>query len=154
LLKQWQHDIRYIASFERLVPQAEATIGLTYWARNLTSMPRSWSSRAVEDALLLKTTDRLDRLEESDVLVNEVGRDAQNYKDREGRFWGREASKPVGWRYLVEMAGAASLIVENRAVEENWKTLTDAIDWYSSRGWQLDQAGEQLFKESADLPTQ
>ena len=76
----------------------------------------------------------------------------RTYKDREGRFWGREASKPVGWRYLVEMAGAASLIVENRAVEENWKTVTDAIDWYSLRGWQLDQAGEQLFKESADLP--
>ncbi len=154
LLKQWQHDIRYIASFERLVPQAEATIGLTFWARNLTSMPRSWSSRAVEDALFLKTTDRLDRLEEVDVLADELGRDVQNYKDREGRFWGREASKPVGWRYLVEMAGAASLIVENRAVEENWKTVTDAIDWYSLRGWQLDQAGEQLFKELADLPPQ
>ncbi len=154
LLKQWQHDIRYIASFERLVPQAEATIGLTYWARNLTSMPRSWSSRAVEEALFLQTADRLDRLEEVDVLADELGRDVQTYKDREGRFWGREASNPVGWRYLVELAGAASLIVENRAVEESWKTVTDAIDWYSLRGWQLDQAGEQLFKESADLPPQ
>ncbi len=152
LLKQWQNDIRYIASFERLVPQAEATIGLTYWARNLTSMPRSWSSRAVEDALFLKTTDRLDRLEEVDVLADELGRDVQTYKDRESRFWGKEASNPVGWRHLVEMAGAASLIVENRSVEEIWKTVTDAIDWYSLRGWQLDQAGEQLFKESADLP--
>ena len=154
LLKQWQHDIRYIASFEQLVRQAEATIGLSYWARNLTSMPRSWSSRAVEEALFLQTTDRLDRLEEVDVLADELGRDVQTYKDRESRFWGRDASNPVGWRYLVEMAGAASLIVENRAVEENWKTVTDAIDWYSSRGWQLDQAGEQLFKESADLPPQ
>ena len=52
MLKQWQHDIRYISSFERLVPQAEATIGLTYWARNLTSMPRSWSSRAVEEGAI------------------------------------------------------------------------------------------------------
>jgi hypothetical protein len=152
LLKQWQNDIRYIASFERLVPLAEATIGLSYWARNLTSMPRSWSSRAVEETLFLQTTDRLDRLEEVDVLADELGRDAQTYKDRESRFWGREASNPVGWRHLVEMAGAASLIVENRAVEENWKKVTDAIDWYSLRGWQLDQAGEQLFKESADLP--
>jgi len=154
LLERWQNDIRYIANFERLVPQAEATIGLTYWARNLTSMPRSWSSRAVEETLFLQTADRLDRLEEVDVLAEELGRDVQTYKDRERRFWGKEAGNPVGWRYLVELAGAASLIVENRAVEETWKTITDAIDWYSLRGWQLDQAGEQLFKESADLPSQ
>ncbi len=154
MLKQWQHDIRYIPSFERLVPQAEATVGLTYWARNLTSMPRSWSSRAVEEALFLQTADRLDRLDEVDVLADELGREAQTYKDREGRFWGKEASDPVGWRYLVEMAGAASLIVENRAAEECWKSVGDAIEWYGSRGWQLDQAGEQLFRESAGLPPQ
>ena len=29
LLNQWQNDIRYIASFERLVPEAEKTVGLT-----------------------------------------------------------------------------------------------------------------------------
>lgn len=154
LLERWQNDIRYIANFERLVPQAEATIGLTYWARNLTSMPRSWGSRAVEETLFLQSADRLDRLEEVDVLADELGRDVQTYKDRERRFWGKEAGNPVGWRYLVDLAGAASLIVENRAVEENWKKVADSIDWYSLRGWQLDQAGEQLFKESADLPPQ
>ena len=154
LLKQWQHDIRYISSFERLVAQADATVGLTYWARNLSPMPRSWSSRAVEETLFLKAADRLDRLEEVDALAEELGRDVQTYKDRENHFWGREAAKAIGWRYLVELAGAAALVVENRSVEENWKTVTDAIDWYSSRGWQLDQAGERLFKESADLPPQ
>jgi hypothetical protein len=154
LLKQWQHDIRYIASFERLVPQAEATTGLVYWARNLTSMPRSWSSRAVEEALFLRTADQLDRLEEVDGLAEHLGRDVQIYKDRESRFWGREATNPVGWRYLVELAAAAALIVEYRGVEEGWKTVADAVDWYGTRGWQLDRAGEQLFKESADLPPQ
>lgn len=154
LRQQWQNDIRYLASFEKLVQEAEKTIGLTHWARNLTSMPRSWSSRAVEETLFLHTVDRLDRLEEVDVLAEELGRDVQTYKDRENRFWGREASRPVGWRYLVELAGAGAMIVENRAAEENWKSVSDAIDWYSTRGWQLDQAGEQLFKESADLPPQ
>ncbi len=154
LLKQWQNDIRYIASFESLVPQAEATVGLTYWARNLSSMPRSWSSRAVEETLFVQAADRLDRLEEMDVLAEELERNAQTYKDRENRFWGKEATKPVGWRYLVELAGAAALLIENRAVEDCWKTVSEAIEWYSSRGWQLDHAGEQLFKESADLPKQ
>jgi len=154
LLKQWQHDIRYIASFETLVPQAEATIGLTYWARNLSSMPRSRSSRAVEETLFLQTTDRLDRLEEVDVLAEELERNIQTFKDRETGFWGREATKCVGWKYLVELANVAALLVENRVTEENWKTLEDSVTWYSTRGWQLDQAGEQLFKETADLPKQ
>jgi hypothetical protein len=154
LLKQWQNDIRYIASFESLVPKAEATVGLTYWARNLSSMPRSWSSRTVEETLFAQAADRLDRLEEVDVLAEELARDAQTYKDRERQFWGRAATSPVGWRYLVELAGAAALLIENQAVEESWKTVGDSIEWYGSRGWQLDHAGEQLFKESADLPMQ
>ncbi len=154
LLKQWQHDIRYIARFERLVPLAESTVGLSYWARNLTSMPRSWSSRVVEETLFVKAADRLDHLEDVDVLADQLGREVQTYKDRESRFWGREAARPVGWRWLVELAGAAALVVENRAVEEGWISVSDAVDWYGSRGWQLDKAGEQLFKESAESPAQ
>jgi len=154
LLKQWQHDIRYIANFERLVPQAEATVGLTYWARNLTTMPRSRSSRAVEETLFISTADRLDRLEEVDVLATELEKNAQLYKDRENGFWGKDATHKVGWRFLVDLAGVAALIVENRNREDTWKKLADAVDWYSESGWQLDHAGEQLFKESADLPKQ
>src|SRR5207253_8693709 len=45
-----------------------------------------------------------------------------------------------------------SLLAENRAVEQNWKSVPAAVDWYTTQGWLLDQAGEQLFKESADLP--
>ena len=154
LLKQWQHDIRYISTFEQLVPQAEATIGLTYWARNLSTMPRSRSSRAVEETLFLHTADRLDRLEEVDVLAEELEKNIQTFKDRENGFWGRDATKCVAWKYLVELANVAALLVENRTAEEHWKNIKDAIEWYSTRGWQLDQAGEQLFKESADLPKQ
>lgn len=154
LLKQWQHDIRYIAQFERLVPAAEATVGLTYWARNLSAMPRSRSSYAVEQTLFTKAADRLDRLEEVDALTEELERSAQTYKDRETGFWGKDARESVGWRYLVELAGVASLIVQNREAEQHWKGPDAAIEWYSSSGWQLDLAGEQLFKESAELPKQ
>jgi hypothetical protein len=152
LLKDWQDHLRYIASFERLAPLAEAATGLKYWARNLASMPRSWASRSVEETLFLQTADRLDRVEDVDVLADELARDIQIFQDRAGRFWGKEAREPVGWRHLVELARAAALVVENRAAEKTWKTVGDAIEWYTSRGWQLDLAGERLFKEVADLP--
>jgi len=154
MLKQWQHDIRYIANFERLVPAAEATMGLSYWARSLSSMPRSRSSLAVEQTLFTQTADRLDRLEDVDVLAGEFERHAQTYKDRETGFWGKDATNRVGWRFLVELAEVAALLVQNRDTEQAWKKPEDAIDWYAGRGWQLDQAGEQLFKEAAGLPKQ
>ncbi len=154
MLKQWQNDIRYLASFEGLVPRAEATVGLTYWARSLTSMPRSRSSQAVERALFTQTVDRLDRLEDVDGLALELEANIQSYKDRETGFWGKEAKNRVGWRFLVELAEVAALLVQDRDAEEAWKKPEDAIDWYTSRGWELDQAGEILFKEAADLPTQ
>ena len=154
LLNQWQNDIRYIASFEKLVEDADKTVGLTYWARNLTTMPRSHSSRAVEETLFNLTADRLDRFEEVDALATELESKAQTYKDRERGFWSQSATHRIGWRYLVELAGVAALLVENRETEQTWKKLPDATGWYSKRGWQLDQAGEQLFKESPDLPKQ
>lgn len=153
LLKQWQNHVQLIPSFERLVPQAEATIGLTYWARNLTSPPRSRSSRVVEEMLFAQMADRLERIENVDSLAVELEGNLQAFKDRETGFWGRQAAKRIGWRFFVELANVAALLVENAGAEKHWKTATDAVEWYSSRGWQLDQAGEQLFKESADLPT-
>lgn len=153
-LKQWQHDIRYIANYERLVPAADATVGLTYWARGLTTMPRSRSSQAVEQTLFSVAADRLDRLEEVDVLAEELERNIQTYKYRETGFWGKDATNRVGWRYLVELARVAALLVENRESERNWKQPGDAVNWYAESGWQLDHAGEQLFKEETELPQQ
>jgi hypothetical protein len=153
LLRDWQYDIRYIPSYETLVPRAEATIGLTYWARNLSALPRSRSSRAVEEAMFSQIVDRLDRFEDVDALIDELERGIQTWKDREHGFWGREATQKVGWRFLVELADVASLLVENKATESHWTALTDATDWYSDVGWKLDWAGEQLFKEQPDLPS-
>jgi hypothetical protein len=154
MLNQWQNDIRYIANFERLVPRAESTVGLGHWVRNLTTMPRSLSSRAVEEALFVHAAERLDRLEDVEVLANELERDVQTYKDRQNGFWGKDATNCVGWRFLAELAETAALLSENRQPEATWKKLSDAVEWYVARGWQLDHAGEQLFRESAGLPKQ
>jgi len=154
LLRDWQANVHFIPTFERLVPQADATLGLTYWARNLETPPRSYSSRAVEEALFKQAAERLDRIEDVDPLAQELERQLQTFKDREPGFWERLAIQKVGWRYLVELAEAASLLVENAQVETTWKTVQDAVQWYSGRGWQLDLAGETLFEEKPDLPAQ
>ena len=153
LLKSWQNDVRYIPTFERLVPEADKTIGLAYWARNLSTAPRSRASRAVEETLFGLAVDRLDRMEQVDLLATELDRNLQMYKDREKGFWGCQATDCVGWGFIVGLASVANLLVENQGVAETWKSAMDAVAWYCLRGWRLDSAGEQLFKEEATFPT-
>jgi hypothetical protein len=111
LLKLWQNHIQFIPSFESLVQEADKTLGLSYWVRNLESPPRSYSSRAVEDALFHQMAERMDRIEEVDTLAREMEQHLQTFQNRAAGFWGRLASKRVGWQYLVQLAEVASLII-------------------------------------------
>lgn len=154
LLKTWQSNVYFIPSFEKQAREADKTLGLSYWARNLDTPPRSLSSRAVEETLFNKLSDQLDRITEIDLLASELEQHLQIFQDRTVGFWGSLATYQIGWNYLVQLAEAASLIVENAEVEQTWKTVEDAITWYSHCGWMLDQAGELLFIESPDLPKQ
>jgi hypothetical protein len=98
--------------------------------------------------------DRLDRVEDVDLLSEELGRNLQSYKYRENGFWEQQATEKIGWRFLVQLADVASLLTENSEVEKDWKKPAAAIQWYTRVGWQLDLAGERLFREAADLPPQ
>jgi hypothetical protein len=154
LLRRWQEHIRFLPGFESLAAKADATTGLAYWARNLRAPPRSMSSLVVEKVLLEQAINRLDGLEDVDSLADELARDIQSWQDRTSGFWESSATKAVGWGHLVELARAAAMLVENRSADAPWRKMADAIDWYCSRGWQLDRAGERLFVESADMPPQ
>ncbi|MBK7201967.1 PglZ domain-containing protein [Candidatus Amarolinea dominans] len=154
LLRDWQANIHGIPAFERLTLKADATTSLGYWARHLAAMPRSYSSRAVEETLFKQVAETLDRIEEVDTLAQELANRAQAFRDRSAGFWGRLAAQRIGWTHLAQLADAASLLIENVHVETTWKTLPNAIRWYTARGWQLDLAGETLFEEQPDLPAQ
>jgi len=152
LLKSWRCHIQYIPSFEAVVQKADATLGLTYWAQHLSHPPRSYCSRAVEKTLFEQLSDQLDRIEEVDSLAIELESRFQGIKERQQGFWGDVANEKVGWSYLVQLADAASLLVESAGIEASWETAMDAVLWFSERGWQLDQAGEWLFLELPDMP--
>lgn len=154
LLRDWQSNVHYIPAFEERVIRADATVGLAYWARNLETPPGPSSSRAVEETLFKQSAEQLDRIQDVDALAQELERRAHAFTQRESGFWGTLATDRVGWSYLAQLAQAASMLVENARVETHWKTIQDALRWYGSRGWQVDQVGESLFGEQADLPAQ
>jgi len=152
LLNSWQRDIHLLPSFETISIEADKRLGLAYWARNLPAPPRSYSSRAVEDAYFQVCANRLDRIEELEPLCRELEADAPCFQDRANGFWERTAAWKVGWRYLLQFSQCASLFMEQAAVEHRWKTVEDAVSWYAERGWLIDQQGEALYLESGDMP--
>ena len=157
LLRDWQANVHYIPRFETLSIEADKTLGLAYWVRNLGRPPQSFSSRTVEETLFHQAAEQLDQIEDVERLAQALSEQLTQFKARADSFWGSLASRGredvrVGWAYLVQLAEAACLLVENAAVEKHWRKVQDAVDWYNSRGWQLDGVGETLFEEQPDLP--
>ena len=77
--------------------------------------------------------ERLDRMEQVDLLTKELVRGLQTYQDRQQGFWERQATEAIGWRFLVRLAGVANLLVEFEGVDGQWKTAADAVAWYTGR---------------------
>lgn len=154
LLRSWQENVHYMGSFEILSQKADATTGLMYWARNLAQDPKSFSSRIVEETLFKKHCEELEKIEQVDELASELDKRLATFIERSSAFWCNFATHPVGWNYLTEFAKVATLLVENQASEESWRTPQDIISWYIARGWQIDEASEMLFEENAKLPPQ
>jgi hypothetical protein len=152
LLKAWQSHVDRQESFEALSQAADATLGLAWWARNLPTPPRSFGSRAVEEALFQQAVERLERVQDVRLLAEELERGHRTFEGRLGGFWTRHARVPVGWAQLVDLARMASLLVEHAGAESRWTLAGEAIEWYAAGGWRLDARGEGLFTEPPDLP--
>lgn len=156
LLNSWKSNINYLESFEKLVKEADKTLGLPFWARSLSSPAKSYSSRAVEIVHFNQIVEDLDKIEEIELLANELEKNLQVFQDRTQKdaFWERSATDKIGWSHLLKLAESARDLVETNLVEQDWKSVTDAIEWYINRGWILDKTGESLFSEMSDLPDQ
>lgn len=153
LLRRWQTHIAWVASLEALVPLADAQLGLTWWARNAATPPRSRLSRAVEQALFDQAALRLDRIEDVDLLVTELERAAPAILDRTDGFWSRVAREKVPWGVLGDLARAAGEIARHQGCESAWRSAADAVAWYTGGGWRLDAERDGLFVEDDRLPS-
>jgi hypothetical protein len=153
LLRNWQENVNFIGSFEQLGMQADTTVSLTFWARNLTSPPKSYASRATEDTLFKLYAEELDRIEDVEELSRKLATQLHIFQERETKFWGKQAFARVGWKYLVQLGKSAGVLVDAERAETNWKKVQDAVDWYYARGWEIDAGAEELFTEAPDWPS-
>ena len=85
--------------------------------RHLVREVLAWSRGRSSSSLWIGST----AMEDVELLAQELERNLQAYKYRESGFWEQQATEKVGWRFLVQLADVASLLVENNEVEKQWK---------------------------------
>lgn len=156
LLYKWQKNIDLLESFEDLVRRADRRTSLQYWASGLNEFPAPLSSRCAEIALFKAECKRLSALDDFDNLARHLISKGDYYKEHAKSFWGRLASgtSKVKWSLLEDMAFISALLHQNSGVEQRWSSPNDAVIWFTSLGWQVDQAGEILFKENLEMPSE
>jgi hypothetical protein len=152
LLDRWQKDVELMASFETLARQADGTTALVYWARNLTGTCPALASPAAEDALFQREVQDLARIEEFEPLARRLEEQEPFYSGHAAGFWGARAERRVPWQSLVNLARAAVLLRRENSAERSWKAPSDAVEWFTRAGWEIDRQGEVLFKDDPDLP--
>jgi hypothetical protein len=152
LLDRWQKDVGLMASFETLARQADGTTALVYWARNLTGTCPALASPAAEDALFQREVKDLARIEEFEPLARRLEEREPFYSAHAAGFWGARAERRVPWQSLVNLARAAVLLSRESSAERFWKAPSDAVEWFTRAGWEIDRHGEVLFKDDPDLP--
>ena len=152
LLERWRKNVELMGAFEELAIRADGTTSLVHWARNLEGAVPPLASRAVEDALFQKEVDQLGHLTEFDRLAQQLEDREPFYAAHAGAFWGGRAEQRVPWNCLVTLARGAVLIRQQSEVEKGWKVPRDAVDWFTTTGWEIDRQGEALFRDDAALP--
>ncbi|PZV09629.1 MAG: hypothetical protein DCF22_18240 [Leptolyngbya sp.] len=152
LLTQWQKQVDQMESFETLALKADAQTTLQTWAKHLDTLPVPLSSPISEQTFFQTECDRLIQSKNFDQLVEYLNNQVSHYRAHAEGFWGLRANAKVCWSHLVKLAEIASLLHQQAQVEQAWKTPADAVQWFTSHGWQIDQAGEALFQEDLELP--
>lgn len=153
LLTRWQKQVDLMDGFETLAPQADKLTTLQYWARNLEVMPLPLASPQAEAALFQAEVERLAGLDRFGAVAELLETNSTLYRQHARGFWGERAREKVRWERLVELAEIAGLLHQQAGVEQSWHKPDQAVSWFTGLGWQVDQAGERLFKEDHhDLP--
>jgi len=147
LLAHWTKQVDLAEAFEKLAPQADSLTSLAHWAGNVGTLPGPLLSPAAEAGLYEAEVKKLATVETVEGLARHLESQHQAYHEHARAFWGRRAKATFPWGSLAELAEVASLISEHNGTEQGWKSTEDAVRWFTTVGWQVDHAGEKLFRE-------
>lgn len=152
LLRKWQRSIDLLGYFEEQAIKADSQTTLQFWARNLEDIPQPLASPAAEAALFQKEVELVASFSDFASMVEYLDKHLTIYQNHARSFWGMLAKSKVNWIDLAGIADVASTLYQQAGIESGWHNLEDAVNWFTSSGWQVDQAGEVIFQENCELP--
>ena len=152
LLNDWIRRIDYIPSFEKLAVEAEKRTPLRFWASGITLTEQTYASRTIELELFNKELKTIQPCRNDEELVAYLADKIKIYKSHAAGFWGSTAQNKVRWDQLIQMAEIAQRLVAQTSCSTRWRSVRDAISWFTEKGWEIDSAGEVLFADGHDMP--
>lgn len=152
LLKDWRSNVDWIDTFEALVPQADRTTSLRYWAKGGAVTSEPLVSQIVEEVLFNEEAERIAAIVEFEPLARALTNSCGDYQRHAEGFWGRLASHRVPWQELAGLAANAVVLQNVEKTAAEWQSPAEAVAWYTQEGWKADAAGEELFREAPDIP--
>lgn len=154
LLSELMKRIDYIPSFEKLAIEAEKRSPLRFWASGITLTAHTYASRTIEQELFNRELKTIQPCKNDADLVAYLADKIHIYKSHKAGFWGSTAHNKVGWDQLIQMAEIAQRLVAQTSCSARWRTIDDAVSWFTEKGWEIDSAGEILFADGHDMPTE
>ena len=154
LLDLWMKRIDYIPSFERLAVKAEKRTPLRFWTSAIALTENTYASPTVEQELWKKEIKSIQSCKTDAELVSHLAEKSSIYQCHQRGYWGSTAQNKVRWDQLILMAVIAQQLYAQTSCSTRWRSSHDAITWFTGQGWKVDQAGEALFQDGHDMPTE
>ncbi len=146
VLAQWADSLRLGKSLPDAILCADRIAGLGALVSSVGPGLAPFLSHAAEAAVFAATCARLARLAGRELLEAVAATVADAERHAAG-IWGEASSHPraVPWGELLRLGRAARALLD-ATPEARWVGPREAVTWYVSGGWRVDQAGEELMR--------
>jgi Protein kinase domain/PglZ domain len=152
LLGRWGDSLRLNRGLAGAIIEADKMAGLSDQLRDAPITHGPFLSHTAEQRVFMATCARLSQKSGKDLLQSLAGL-RSDLERHATSFWGdlagsadpTRATLALPWSELLRLSRAAQTLLD-AVPAHDWSTPDDAVRWYTSGGWQLDSAGEELLR--------
>ncbi|MCG8353845.1 MAG: protein kinase [Chloroflexales bacterium] len=151
LLYRWIDSLRLSRGLAGAILEADKIAALDGQVRDANLKHGPFLSRAAEFSLFTSVCTRLAQKSGKDLLQTLAGMHA-DLERHVVSFWGAasntnptQATLAIPWSELARLSRAAQALLD-AVPTQDWSTPEQAIHWYCSGGWRLDNVGEEFLR--------
>lgn len=155
LLDDWLDSVRLSKGLPERILEADRILGLHNYLGGSAITPDVFVSQSAERTLFASTCTMLAQLHGRELLDTFV-RLGPLFEQHKRGLWGDDSqygsrdddtlrAQALPWSQLARLSHAVELLLA-AAPRQAWANPTGAINWYVTKGWQVEKAGEELLR--------